>query len=283
MKIGCIIQARMGSSRLPEKVLMTFPYHGETPNLEWIIKRVSKSRKIEQIILATTEDSSDDLIEDLAEKKNISCFRGDVQNVLSRYYFAAKYYSLDVIVRVTGDCPCIDSAVIDTVIDRFLENQDDYCSNTLIRSYPHGLDVEVFSFEALSNAYRFATEEFEKEHVTPYIYKTKKDFFKISQVVAKEDYSNIRVTMDTYEDYMAICALYQEFPDGNFALTDLISLYENHPWLSFINNEVVQKKQFDSLTQELYAVRDFAKKQDLFRAASFIEGEIIDLESKDSY
>lgn len=176
MKIGCIIQARMGSSRLPNKVLMKFPYDGEKSNLQWIIERANKTKKIDQIILATTLDSVDDPIEKLATKNGIVCFRGDVNNVLSRYYLAAKENSLDVIVRITGDCPCIDPMVIDEVIRGFLKADNDYCSNTLCRSYPHGLDVEVFSFVALRQAFHSATEEFEKEHVTPYIYKTKRNF-----------------------------------------------------------------------------------------------------------
>lgn len=274
MKIGCIIQARMGSTRLPKKILMPFPFGGTRSNLEWIVNRVSQSKKINQLIIATTDDSSDDEVEIFAENNNVTVYRGSVSNVLSRYYFAAKENNLDAIVRITGDCPCIDPEVIDCVIEQYMVNKDDYCSNTLERTFPHGLDIEIFSYNVLEEAYKNATQEYETEHVTPYIYKTNKQKFQISQVTLSKDYSDIRVTLDTYEDYMAICAIYQAFPNGDFRLNELLELFERQPWIKYINNQIVQKKQLDTLSQELEEILIFSKKQDLFRATSFLEGEL---------
>ncbi len=149
----------------------------------------------------------------------------------------------------------------------------------MIRSYPHGLDVEVFNFQTLQEAFENATEDMEKEHVTPYIYKTRGASYQISQVVLPEDYSHIRVTLDTYEDYLMIAAIYDMYPDGNFKLDDIIDLFKMKPWLAYINSGVEQKKQFSSVKEELVEIVQWAKKQDLHRAANYIEGELNELEN----
>ena len=272
IKIGCIIQARSGSSRLPNKIHMPFPLNGEISNLEWVVRRVEKSQRINEVIIATTTLTADDGVEKLATKLAIPIYRGSVENVLSRFFGAAQANKLDVIVRVTGDCPGIDPQVIDELIAKHIREGNDYTSNTLNRSYPHGLDAEVFNFSVLEEAYFNVTEDFEKEHVTPYVYKTHADKFKIGQMILNENHSSIRFTLDTYEDYLAIAAFYDLYPDGQFNCATIIETYLNKPWLFFINKHIEQKKQYLSIEEEYEETLEWTKKQDLFRMIKFLEG-----------
>ena len=209
MKIAAIIQTRTSSTRLPGKVLKELPYNSGITCLEQVIRRLKKSKKIDDIVIATTEDKEDNEIVDIAKKEDVKYFRGSKENVLSRYYFAAKKNNIDVVVRITSDCPCIDVDITDLTIDAHINKVADYTSNSLTRTYPHGLDVEVFNFNALEEAYKNATKYYEKEHVTPYIYKNPQKF-KINIVKApKELYaSDIRITLDTEEDYALLCAVF---------------------------------------------------------------------------
>lgn len=274
MKIGCIIQARSGSSRLPNKVLLPLPNNGEKSVLEWVVERVKNSKLIEEIIIATTDNAKDDKIVALSQKMDILCYRGSENHVLSRYFEAAKANNLDIIVRITSDCPCIDWQIIDQLITNHIENDNDYTSNTLVRSFPHGLDAEVFNFEVLKEANECATLQSEYEHVTPYIYKTKAEKFKIQSVEAKakERNPNIRVTLDTKEDYLALCALFHEYSNTVFTCQDIIETYQLLPWLSHINSNIHQKKVCSSIEEELDEIVKLGKKQDLHRMVSFLEG-----------
>ena len=179
MKIGAIIQARMGSTRLPGKVMMTLK---NKTVLEHVIERVRQSNWIDEIIIATTTDKKDNDIEKEALKCGVKVFRGSEDDVLSRYYYAAKEYGLDIIVRITSDCPLIDSKVLDEVIQFYVDKNYDVVSNAGAdlskRTYPRGLDTEVFSFKVLENAFTNAKEPYQREHVTPYIYeKSDKIYF----------------------------------------------------------------------------------------------------------
>ena len=173
MKIGAIIQARMGSTRLSGKVMKEL--EGKTV-LEHVIERVKQSKMIEEIIIATTVHGRDDVIESEALRCGVKAFRGSEDDVLSRYYYAAKENEIDVIVRITSDCPLIDWKIIDKVISKFMENEYDIVTNAGLeleqRTFPRGLDLEVFSFSVLSNAFNNATEKYQREHVSPYIYET---------------------------------------------------------------------------------------------------------------
>ena len=146
MKIGAILQARTSSTRLPGKVLKELPLGSGITALGQMIRRLKKSQKIDEIIVATTEEKSDDAIVQVAEKENVKYFRGSLTDVLGRYYLAAKENRLDIVVRITGDCPCIDPQIVDLVIERHLGEKGDMTSNVVKRSYPDGLDVEVLSF-----------------------------------------------------------------------------------------------------------------------------------------
>lgn len=171
MNIGMIIQARVGSTRLPNKVLKYLPFDSEITVLAQDIRRVKRSKYLNKIIIATTENSKDDDIVRIAKEENVKFFRGSEKDVLERHYLAAKENKIDVIVRVTSDCPCVDSEIIDMVIYEYLKDDSyDFVATVLQRTFPVGLDVEVIKFSALEKAYKEAKKFYQREHVTDYIY-----------------------------------------------------------------------------------------------------------------
>lgn len=274
MRIICIVQARTTSSRLPNKVLLKLPYDGKKTVLEQVINRIKKSKYISDIVVATTINKSDDQIVKICNSLlNIKCFKGSEEDVLSRYYQSAKQSNADIVVRVTSDCPCIDYKIIDKVIEQHLNEKNDYTSNTLTRSYPHGLDCEVFSFKALEEAYFQGKDKFEREHVTPYIYKTNKAEYKIGLLEFKENLSNIRITLDTKEDYNLLCGVYDYLYEKNklFGLEDIRKLFFEKKWLFNLNNNINQKKVCNSLDEEIEETIKLLKKQDLNRAGEYIK------------
>ncbi|MFM7022522.1 MAG: aldo/keto reductase [Flavobacteriales bacterium] len=209
-KIILITQARMGSSRLPGKVMKTV--NGQSL-LETHLTRLRKSKKIDEFIVATTLSENDNVIADLAAKMNLKFFRGSENDVLDRYYQAALPYQPDIIVRVTSDCPLLDADVVDKVIDLAIEKNVDYCSNTMQPTFPNGQDVEVFKFSALEKAWKEATLSSEREHVTPYLWKNVDvkggDKFKGFHFKGDENYSNLRMTVDEDSDFKVIEKLIQ--------------------------------------------------------------------------
>lgn len=242
MKVVAIIQARMGSTRLPGKVLKEI--NGKTL-LGYQIERVKQSKSIDQIVIATTDLMSDQPIVDFCLSSKIDFYRGSEKDVLSRYYEAAQQYKADIIVRLTSDCPIIDPIIIDDVINHFIKKNPkvDYTSNTLERTYPRGLDTEVISFEGLKKAHEEATLERDREHVTAYLY-TNPNKFKLSGIVSVNDYSHHRWTVDTEEDFKLISLILNEIYDENylFVLEDVITLMDENPEWIKINQQVEQKK-----------------------------------------
>lgn len=273
MKIGAIIQARSASTRLPQKVLKELPYGSGITVLEQVIRRAKKSSYLDKIIIASTVNKEDDRIIKIAEKEGVLYFRGSEKNVLSRYYHAASENSLGVVVRITSDCPCIDMQIVDHLIDIHLKSNVDYTSNSLKRSYPHGLDAEVFSFEVLRKAFEEAEEDYEKEHVTPYIYRTGK--FRVQNIDAPKEFQrpDIRITLDTKEDYAILCAVYDflYYKNPFFGTADLIGLFNQKPWLKYINEKIVQKEIFNNLEEELKEAVKILDLQDLQRACNFLD------------
>ena len=272
MKIGAIIQARTASTRLPGKVLKELPYNSGITCLEQVIRRVKKTKKLNDIIIATTKEKEDNEIIDIAKKEDIKYFRGSKENVLSRYYFAAKENNTDLIVRITSDCPCIDVDITDLTIDDHINKMADYTTNSLVRTYPHGLDVEVFNFNTLEKAYKNATKDYEKEHVTPYINRNPQKF-KINIVKApKELYApDIRITLDTEEDYALLCAVYDYLYPKNkyFNAYDIVNLFNKKSWLKLINKKIMQKKILNTLEEELKEAVKILDLQDLNKARDF--------------
>lgn len=248
MKTGIIIQARVSSERLPNKVLKELPYAGGVTVLGQVIRRLKKIRScVDEIIVATTIGAKDNPIEKIAESEGVNCFKGDENDVLSRYYHAAMHYKLDIIVRITADCPCIDPAITASVIDRHKEARSEYTSNTLLRTYPRGFDTEVFHFNALKQAYQCAKKDYEREHVTPFIY-LNPEKFRILNVPAPQELAgpDIRITLDTEEDYALLAAVYDYlYPRNNyFDAYEIADLFREKPWLKLINIKVRQKQIF---------------------------------------
>ena len=240
-KILCVIQARTGSTRLPGKVL--FPIKNK-PMIAHTIDRLKKSKRIDQIVLATTNLAEDRVLLDLATTLKVESFAGSENDVLDRFYQAGKRYPADVIVRCTGDCPVIDWQVTDRVIDQHLKHGNDYTSNTVTRSYPRGLDTEVIQFKALERSAKEAKLLHEREHVTPYLYQHP-EFFSIEQVEAEKNrwQPDLRLTVDTQEDFDFMVKIFDFLYDQNpfFLVDDILSLINQKPQLKEINRHVRQK------------------------------------------
>ncbi|QGQ94358.1 acylneuraminate cytidylyltransferase [Paenibacillus psychroresistens] len=241
MKVVAIIQARMNSTRLPGKIL--YKVLNQTL-LEYQIERIRRVPLIDEIIVATTTNPGDQPIVDLCRKLGISTYRGSELDVLSRYYEAATLLNADVIVRLTSDCPVIDPFTIDRVISHYLFHASnlDYVSNFLKRSYPRGMDTEVFSIEALRIAQHEATLIHDREHVTPYIY-TNSDRFRLEPIQYMTNESHHRWTVDTQEDFQLISKIIESlYPTKlNFTLEDMLALLQEYPQWSQINAYVQQK------------------------------------------
>jgi len=274
MKTGAIIQARTSSTRLPSKVLKDLPYGSGITVLQQVIRRLKKATRLDDVIIATTMDKADAAIVKLSEKENARWFRGSTEDVLARYYLAAKENNLDIVVRVTCDCPCMDSEVVDWVLEKHLTAKADFTSNVLNRTFPHGLDVEILNFDALEKAHFEATEASEREHVCPYIYKSKPHMFKICEVRASEKFCgpDIRITLDTKEDYTLLCMVFDYlYPENEFFGTEgVIKLFRNKPWLKTINENIAHKGVFTSLQQELKEAIRILDLQELKRAKELL-------------
>ena len=211
-----------------------------------IVNRLSHSKLIDQIIIATTNLFEDDHVQEFCEMNNILFYRGSPEDVLSRYFEAAKKFKTDLVIRITSDCPVIDPLIVDNMLQYFFkENQSsnlDYLSNVLPRTFPRGLDTEIFSFNALAKAHHEATQQYEREHVTPYIY-NHPEIFTIKNFTNEKDYSFHRWTVDTPEDLLLIEKIYAELYNKNklFLLADIIELFKEHPDLINVNQNVQQK------------------------------------------
>lgn len=240
-KVVAIIQARMGSTRLPGKVMKELC--GRTI-LAHDIERVKQSKFIDEIVIATTKSKNDDVIVKETFKNEVKVYRGSEEDVLSRYYEASIENNVDIVVRITSDCPLIDPFVIDEIIKFYLENDYDLVTNAgsdlSQRTYPRGLDTEVFSMDILKQAYENAKEKYQREHVTPYIYENSK---KIYYYKNEEDYSKYRWTLDTEEDFELIKEVYKNLYKGehDFYFKDILKLFKEKPELYDVNKHVVQK------------------------------------------
>ena len=239
----------MTSTRLPGKV---FKEINHIPLLQYHLDRLLQTDL--EIIIATTTNPTDDPIVEFALKNNIPCHRGSENNVLSRYYEAAEKNKLDVIIRVTSDCPLIDPHLIRSSIEDYdrIDNPDLYMSNTIERTYARGFDFEIFSFSSLKDAFLHAKDESDKEHVTPYIWKNKSGKIDFKSIYQNVDHSNLRLTVDTFEDYELIKILIEEY--GIYELSyygkqifdipyfEIESLLLDHPELVKINAHIGQKE-----------------------------------------
>lgn len=242
MKTFAIIQARLGASRLPGKVLLKVL---DKTILEYVAERVKASRNVQEVIVATTVKKEDSAVANLVVKRGINVFRGSEEDVLDRYYQAAKLFKVKNIVRITADCPLIDPKIIDEVIKRYFDSGADYCSNTLEESFPDGEDVEVFSFNALSDAWENANLLSEREHVTSYI-KKHPEKFKLVSMKNKENLSGKRWTLDRREDFefirLVLEYLYPKNP--NFHMEDVLGFLQENPHLEDINKGFIRNEGY---------------------------------------
>tara|TARA_Y100001934_G_scaffold219950_1_gene261766 strand:- start:1287 stop:2057 length:771 start_codon:yes stop_codon:yes gene_type:complete len=245
MKTAAIVQARMSSTRLPGKVL--FPL-GNTTVLGQLIARLKQSQQLGGVIIAVPESPKDEPLVREAANLGVECFRGDEHDLLDRFYAAATEFGLETIVRITSDCPFFDPYVLDEMLVHFAaanepETTIDYSTNcTLKRTYPRGLDAEVFTFEALERTFNEAQQPLEREHVTPYMY-TNPDRFRLDSHENETDLSHHRWVVDTAEDWRFIYRVHELLnrPDRPFTTAELLELLEREPELAGMNAEVTQK------------------------------------------
>jgi spore coat polysaccharide biosynthesis protein SpsF len=236
-RVVAIIQARMGSTRLPGKVLKDI--HGQ-PMLWHVVERTRSAQALDEVVVATTIEPADDVIVTFCREHGVNSFRGSEQDVLDRYYQAADEYDAGAVVRITSDCPLIDPEVVDKTVRAFLLEQPDFASNCVDRTYPRGLDNEVMTFGALELAWREARQKYQRAHVTPYMYENPGQF-RILSVTGDEDYSAYRWTVDTPEDLEFVRAIYARTGGREFLLSEILSLLEHEPELAEINRSVAQK------------------------------------------
>lgn len=240
MKVVGIIQARRGSTRLPSKVMLDLA--GE-PMLVRNVTRAQRAETLESTVVATTILPEDDSIARLCAERGWICFRGSENDLLDRYYRAALAHDADAVVRITSDCPLIDSTVVDQVVELFIEDQPDvqYASNIFPnRTFPRGLDVEVIRFDALETAWRNDHNQAWREHVSSYIQRHAEQF-SIRCVKNGIDYSHLRWTVDTHEDLELARRVYDHFGDDSFSYQEVLALLERFPEWSEINHHVAQK------------------------------------------
>lgn len=238
MKVVAIVQARMGSTRLPNKVMMPI---GGVPMIELLLARLSKSKQIHQIVLATSTDDRNTPLVEHVQKLGYTCVRGSESNVLERYLVAARQAQADVVVRITGDCPLIDPALVDQVIAQFKAQGVDYLSNTAPASYPDGLDTEVFTLQALERAGRESHDPFEREHVTPYL--RKPGLYKTGAMQHSEDLSGLRWTVDESADFEVVSQVFAYFaPDIHFSWTEVLGLQRSQPALFVANHNIIRNE-----------------------------------------
>jgi len=252
--IGCIIQARMGSSRLPGKVLMKSD--NGIPLLYHVINQLRHCSKVKNLVIATTTNHEDDEIEKFADNNSVNVFRGKEKDVLDRYFQCAKKYSFSTIVRITADCPLIDPQIVDKVIEKFFSGNYDFATNTLTRTFPIGTDVEVFSFSALNKAWENTQLPSEREHVTPYL--RNQENFKIINVENDKNISNLRLTVDRIEDFELIKQILNNISINPIHLEDVLELFSRKPELIEINKHINHNEGFNKSLEE---DKEFIKKQ----------------------
>lgn len=238
MRIVAIVQARMGSTRFPNKVMR--PIVG-VPMIQLLLERLSRARRVDQIVLATSLDARNQPLIEHAQKLGYVAYAGSENDVLDRYYQAAAQQTPDVVVRITGDCPLIDPELVDAVIENFQQGGADYVSNTLHPTYPDGLDVEVFSFTSLDRAWRETQRPYDREHVTPYIKQSER--FQVRNIANAEDYSGERWTVDEPEDFDVVEKIFEHFePRHDFGWLEVLALQREHPEWFEANRHLIRNE-----------------------------------------
>ena len=252
----CIIQARIGSTRLPGKVMLNV--EDQKPILYFVIKQLQECKLIDKIIVATTTNEEDNQIVNYAKNMGINCFRGSSKDVLDRYYQCAKEYSISSVVRIPSDKPLIDPEIVDKVISMFENNSYDYITNFLPNpTFPSGTEVEIFSINALKKAWENAKLPSEKEHVTPY-FSNHQDEFKITHIKNSENLSHLRWAVDKMEDLKLVRKIVSKIKKRPILMKNIVDLFSKEPELTEINRNV-NRKEGD--TKSLKEDQEFLRNQ----------------------
>ena len=241
MNIVAIVQARMGSTRLPGKVFL--PLAGKTV-LSHVTTRLSACKNLNSVVVATSVESEDDAICEWCVSEGIHCFRGSLTDVLDRYYRAAQAFCADAVVRITADCPALDPEIVDEVIEGFLE--EDYDAYHLSGEFPDGLDCQVFAFRAIERAWQDAELPSEREHVGPYIEKNLEGTFKVGEFIKFLGLGHHRWTLDDDKDLLFLTAVFDELYHKNalFKTLDILDLIERKPYLKEINSGTLRNEGY---------------------------------------
>lgn len=241
MKTCIIVQGRMASTRLPGKVLKTIL---GKPLLQYQSERLKRVELANEIVVATTADNTDQPIEELCRRLFLPCFRGSMEDVLERYYKAATRHHADIVVRITGDCPLIDPSLVNQMIQYYLKRhlEYEYVSNVMTRSYPRGMDCEIFSYQLLERMHKEAKEPQDREHVTLFI-RRQPHQFRVATISSSVDCSSYRLTVDTQEDFELIKKIIETlYPHNpNFSWKDCVALLKKNPYWVNLNAHVEQR------------------------------------------
>ena len=255
-EINCIVQARMGSSRLYGKVMAKAD--DEYIVFDYLINQLKHSKLIQKIIIATTTNKEDDLIVEFAKKNQIEFFRGNESDVLDRYYQCAKNFSSNNILRITSDCPLTDLTVIDDLIINYEKISCDYASTSLIRTYPFGIEAEIFSFSSLEKTWKNAILPSEREHVSPYM-KKNSNIFKQFNLKNKIKVPMLRLTIDREEDLKLFRIVISKISERPILMNNIIELYNNEPKLFEINNHI---DSLEGYNKSIKYDKEFLKNKD---------------------
>ncbi len=256
--IGCIVQARIGSTRLPGKVMLNIDE--KNPVLYYVLEQLSSCKLIDKIIVATTTLDEDDVIKNFVNSMNVNIFRGSSNDVLDRYYQCAKKFSIDTIVRITADNPLIDPTIVDDMIKKFMSNSYDYLTNAHVRTFPYGTEVEVFSFKALEQAWKNAKKLSEREHVTPYFYNNPNNF-RIFNVEYSKNISNLRWTIDRKNDLSLVKLIIFKIKKRPILMNDILNLFSKEPELFEINRNHILNEGYQKSLKEDEEHLKFRKKE----------------------
>lgn len=264
MRVGALLQVRSGSSRLPNKALLRLPFGGKHNVLQHIARRLEATRQVEALVVATTTLPEDDVIAALFPDNH---FRGDEDNVLRRFYLAAKAHRMEHVIRLTGDNPCLDPALIDEALEEHLAHKADY---TKTLGLPLGTNLEIIAFRALECAYLEASDPQELEHVTPFI-RRRGERFRLVQLhkESPKALQGLRLTLDYPSDYAMLNIIFGHFGDRVFGLQELERFVTSHPWLKDVNPNA-QKYALTNTAEELDAALELLETLDLHRAARLL-------------
>jgi len=238
----------MGSTRLPGKTMMAID--GKNSLFDYVIKQITSSKISNNIAIATTVSQEDSVIVEFAQKIGLDCFQGDPTDVLDRYYQCSKKFSISPIVRISADDPLIDPNIINAVIEKFLLGSFDYVSNVHPRTFPQGNEVEIFSFNALEQAWKYAKKQSEREHVTPFMYNNP-DLFALGNVEQSENLSSLRWTVDTQKDLDFVRLVISKIQKRPIFMTDIMNVLSKEPTLLEINkNHVLDEGYLKSIKND---------------------------------